>query len=235
MLVANAPQDLAGVASIMGARIQSIIGVPLWDGEEIRGVIQCDNRASAAMFRERDLEGVDLSGIKADPLTPAATETLARLIAGARMKSGEHTQEVDSSYQLPGVARFRVNIYRQRGFTGMVLRIIPPDIPTFDKLNLPAVVQKLCDDRTRYADGAVFVNDLLARGLRIAALDEAEALVDVEKRRAAMEKVEKILQDDAVMVQPLWQPKFFIASEKVVGMKAHPTQYHQYHRVWMKA
>ncbi|MFO1073530.1 MAG: ABC transporter substrate-binding protein [Geminicoccaceae bacterium] len=68
-----------------------------------------------------------------------------------------------------------------------------------------------------------------------AALDEAEALVDVEKRRAAMEKVEKILQDDAVMVQPLWQPKFFIASEKVVGMKAHPTQYHQYHRVWMKA
>ncbi|HRI54785.1 MAG TPA: sigma 54-interacting transcriptional regulator, partial [Pseudomonadota bacterium] len=58
VLVANAPQDLAGVASIMGARIQSIIGVPLWDGEEIRGVIQCDNRASAAMFRERDLEAL---------------------------------------------------------------------------------------------------------------------------------------------------------------------------------
>ena len=56
VLVANAPQDLAGAASIMGARIQSIIGVPLWDGDEIRGVIQCDNRASAAMFRERDLE-----------------------------------------------------------------------------------------------------------------------------------------------------------------------------------
>ncbi len=58
VLVANAPQDLAGAASIMGARIQSIIGVPLWDGEEIRGVIQCDNRASAAMFRERDLEAL---------------------------------------------------------------------------------------------------------------------------------------------------------------------------------
>ena len=47
------------------------------------------------------------------------------------------------------------------------------------------------------------------------ALDVAEGLVDVEQRRAAMEKVEKILQDAAVMVQPLWQPKFFIASEKV--------------------
>ncbi|HND08899.1 MAG TPA: sigma 54-interacting transcriptional regulator [Pseudomonadota bacterium] len=56
VLIANAPQDLAGAASIMGARIQSIIGVPLWDGDEIRGVIQCDNRSSAAMFRERDLE-----------------------------------------------------------------------------------------------------------------------------------------------------------------------------------
>jgi peptide/nickel transport system substrate-binding protein len=66
-----------------------------------------------------------------------------------------------------------------------------------------------------------------------AALDEAEAHVDVEKRKAAMEKVEKILQDAAVIVQPLWQPKFFIASDKVHGMTAHPTQYHQYHRVWL--
>ena len=68
-----------------------------------------------------------------------------------------------------------------------------------------------------------------------AALDEAELLVDVEQRRAAMEKVEKILQDAAVIVQPLWQPKFFVASNKVGGMKAHPTQYHQYHRVWITA
>jgi Nif-specific regulatory protein len=56
VLIANAPQDLAGAASVMGARIQSVIGVPLWDGDAIRGVIQCDNRATAAMFRERDLE-----------------------------------------------------------------------------------------------------------------------------------------------------------------------------------
>jgi peptide/nickel transport system substrate-binding protein len=36
-------------------------------------------------------------------------------------------------------------------------------------------------------------------------------------------------------VQPLWQPKFIVASEKVKGMTAHPTQYHQYHRVWISA
>ena len=68
-----------------------------------------------------------------------------------------------------------------------------------------------------------------------AALDAAEALVDVEQRRAAMEKVEKILQDAAVTVQPVWPPKFFSASDKVQGMTAHPTQYHQYHRVWLRA
>ena len=67
------------------------------------------------------------------------------------------------------------------------------------------------------------------------ALDLAESLVDVEARRAAMAKVEQILQDAAVTVQPLWQPKFFSAVDKVQGMTAHPTQYHQYHRVWMKA
>ena len=67
------------------------------------------------------------------------------------------------------------------------------------------------------------------------ALDVAESLVDVEQRRAAMEKVEQILQDAAVLVQPLWQPKFFVASNKVGGLKAHPTQYHQFHRVWVTA
>ena len=67
------------------------------------------------------------------------------------------------------------------------------------------------------------------------ALEIAESMVDVEPRRAEMEKVAKILHDSAVLVQPLWQPKFFIASDKVGGMKAHPTQYHQYHRVWITA
>ncbi len=68
-----------------------------------------------------------------------------------------------------------------------------------------------------------------------AALDAAEATLDVEERRRLMEKVESILQHDAVIVQPLWTPKFFVASEKVKNLKAHPTQYHQFHRVWIEA
>ena len=91
VLVANAPQDLAGVASIMGARIQSIIGVPLWDGEEIRGVIQCDNRASAAMFKERDLEAaLLLAG------TAALAIENARLFA--RLRLAEEQLRVENRY-----------------------------------------------------------------------------------------------------------------------------------------
>jgi peptide/nickel transport system substrate-binding protein len=68
-----------------------------------------------------------------------------------------------------------------------------------------------------------------------AALDDAEATLDVEARRGKMEKVEKILQDDAVMLQPVWRPVFTIITEQVKGYAGHPTQYHQFHQVWLDA
>jgi peptide/nickel transport system substrate-binding protein len=67
-----------------------------------------------------------------------------------------------------------------------------------------------------------------------AALDEAESLLDVEQRKAAMEKVEAILQDDAVIIQPVWLPTFFVANNKVKNLAAHPTQYHQFHEVYIE-
>ncbi len=51
-----------------------------------------------------------------------------------------------------------------------------------------------------------------------AALNDAEATLDVEARRAKMEKVEKILQDDAVMLQPVWRPVFTIITHQVKGL-----------------
>ena len=66
-----------------------------------------------------------------------------------------------------------------------------------------------------------------------AALDDAEATVDVDARRAKMEKVEKIMQDDAIMVQPLWRPVYTITNAKLHGFNGHPTQYHQLNKVWV--
>ncbi len=49
--------------------------------------------------------------------------------------------ELDTSYSIPGKSRFRMNVFRQRGTIGAVLRTIPFDIPDFDSLHMPAVIQ----------------------------------------------------------------------------------------------
>ncbi|MDX1608902.1 MAG: ABC transporter substrate-binding protein [Halofilum sp. (in: g-proteobacteria)] len=67
------------------------------------------------------------------------------------------------------------------------------------------------------------------------ALDAAEAVLDPDERRKKMEAVERILQRDAVMTQPVWMPRFTAASKKVRGLELHPTLYHQFHRVWIDA
>jgi Nif-specific regulatory protein len=55
VLVTNAAQEM-GSESVMKAQILSIIGVPLWEGDAIRGVIQCDNREAKGFFLEADLD-----------------------------------------------------------------------------------------------------------------------------------------------------------------------------------
>jgi peptide/nickel transport system substrate-binding protein len=64
-----------------------------------------------------------------------------------------------------------------------------------------------------------------------AALTEAESTLDVDKRRVKMEKVEKILQDDAVMVQPFFRAVFTAVRDNVVGFEMHPTRYYRFHKV----
>ena len=65
------------------------------------------------------------------------------------------------------------------------------------------------------------------------ALDRAESILDPDERRKEMEKVERILQDDAVICQPVWVPRFTMAKNKVKNYEAQPTLYHQFHKVWI--
>lgn len=51
--------------------------------------------------------------------------------------------ELDFSYGIAGVSRFRVNAYHQRGTVSMAFRIIPSDIPTFDQLQLPSILREI--------------------------------------------------------------------------------------------
>ncbi len=84
-----------------------------------------------------------------------------------------------------------------------------------------------------YRSGVPWNETLYANPEFDAALDKAESLLDVEERRAAMETVEKILQDDAVMIQPLFRPIYSIVRKTVQGMELHPTNYHQFNKVWI--
>ena len=65
------------------------------------------------------------------------------------------------------------------------------------------------------------------------ALDKASGILDVGERTAAMEEVEKILQGDAVIVQPLWRSIITAGSDKVHDYVMHPTNYHQLNKTWV--
>jgi Nif-specific regulatory protein len=56
VLAADAMREVGETASIMGAKILSTMAAPLWKGDDILGVLQVDNRASAGIFKERDLD-----------------------------------------------------------------------------------------------------------------------------------------------------------------------------------
>jgi twitching motility protein PilT len=80
------------------------------------------------------------------PLNPADTKQLAySVMTDAQKHRFEEDLELDFSFGLKGLARFRANVFNQRGATGAVFRVIPFEIKSFNQLNLPSVVAKLCE------------------------------------------------------------------------------------------
>jgi twitching motility protein PilT len=83
----------------------------------------------------------------AEPLSGEVTEKALHTIADDRhLTEFDEHGEVDFSYEIPGVSRFRVNAFRQRGDVSIALRAIPFQVRTIDDLGLPEVVRKLADE-----------------------------------------------------------------------------------------
>ena len=79
-------------------------------------------------------------------LTPEDTERMAfELMPERKAEVFRGTNEADFGYPLEGVGRFRVNVFRQRDKVGIAIRRIREDIPTFEELGLPPVVQSLAE------------------------------------------------------------------------------------------
>ena len=71
--------------------------------------------------------------------------TMGRLMGPERMRIFLQELEADFSYEVPGLARFRVNAFIQRGQIGAVLRLVPLEVPTIEQYALPEVLKELCD------------------------------------------------------------------------------------------
>jgi twitching motility protein PilT len=92
------------------------------------------NGALVIASEEKRLERGDTEAIANELLTPEHQEKFRRV------------QEVDLAYGVPGLGRFRCNVFQQRGTVGMVLRVIPFRIRTIEELGLPPVLKRVADE-----------------------------------------------------------------------------------------
>jgi twitching motility protein PilT len=92
------------------------------------------------------LEPVMIPGL--EKLIPAHTASIAKLIIGnheSANESIEKTGSADLSFSAPGEARFRVNIFKQRGTFAIVMRVIPTNPPNFNDFDLPVQLKEIVD------------------------------------------------------------------------------------------
>ena len=81
---------------------------------------------------------------KMQNLTPGDTEFIAaRVLEQNNRQINSDFKELDASYALPSGGRFRASVFKQRGHFGIVMRVIPPHVSTFQELNLPPVLEEI--------------------------------------------------------------------------------------------
>ncbi|MDO9585290.1 MAG: twitching motility protein, partial [Syntrophales bacterium] len=95
-----------------------------------------------------------LTGVELDPSFPKLTPFQSEIFALNLINQDRRLTEIlltegscDSSYELPGKARFRVNIFSQRGNYSIVLRKLETKIPTCQELNLPEAFYKMAEEK----------------------------------------------------------------------------------------
>src|SRR5205085_7078409 len=95
------------------------------------------------------LQGVPVPGL--EKLTPAHTAGIAKLLIGNQQTAAESLEKygsADISFGAPGLSRFRVNIFMQRGSHAIVMRVIPPRPPQWTDFNLPEQLKEIAELKT---------------------------------------------------------------------------------------
>jgi twitching motility protein PilT len=102
-----------------------------------------------------------LRKVKSPPLTPEAAKTLIyEILTPNQQKALEQNLQIDFSYEIKGLARFRGNVVVQRKGLNATFRIVPIKIPALDELGLPQVVKRFCD----FHQGLILVTGATGQG-----------------------------------------------------------------------
>ncbi|OPJ55215.1 type IV pilus twitching motility protein PilT [Clostridium oryzae] len=84
-----------------------------------------------------------LTFMKENKLLPSDTEKYVKLIIGDKYEEYSRNGEYDTSYSIPGLGRFRINIFKQRSSDALAIRVVALKVPTLSQLEFPAVVKQL--------------------------------------------------------------------------------------------
>lgn len=102
----------------------------------------------APLTTEKRVSHEDATKIALAVMTPGQTEVFKK------------KNDIDLAYSIPGLGRFRCNIFMQRGTVGLVFRVIPMRIPSVEELNLPEVIKKIASE----ARGLILVTGTTGSG-----------------------------------------------------------------------
>ncbi|MDX6405467.1 MAG: twitching motility protein PilT [Blastocatellia bacterium] len=125
----------------LGKVLQQMLGV----SDKVSDLIFSPGRPPQVELVSK-LQGVPIAGL--EKLTPAQTYAIAKLIIGNHETSHESLEKygsADLSFGVPGLSRFRVNIFKQRGTYAIVMRVIPPRTPRFEDFDLPNQLREIVE------------------------------------------------------------------------------------------
>lgn len=85
----------------------------------------------------------ELKQIDSNKLQPMDTENYAKEILGESYDEYIKTGDLDTSFSVPGIGRFRVNLFKQRGSSAIAIRVVGSKIPTLNDLSFPPIIKEL--------------------------------------------------------------------------------------------